>query len=342
LDLTETDVNETINRQWLFKGRPEGALGPEHFEWRESPAPSPRDGEVLLRVRLISIDPANRAWMNGRTYRDQLASGDVMDGIALGEVVQSADPNFETGDIVEGLLGWQDYTVKPASALTKRRRDLPLETQIGLLGPTGRTAYHGVIDVARVRAGETVVISGAGGAVGSIAGQIAKLSGCRVIGIAGGSAKCAWLTDALGFDGAVDYKAGDLRRALKAQCPDGIDVYFDNTGGEILDTCVSLMNQFGRIACCGNVSQYNVARPVSGPVTVPGLLVTKRLRMEGFLYGDFTHTAAKAEQALARWAREGKLAAINDIVDGLENAPAALIGMFEGRNRGKLSVRVTP
>lgn len=335
-------MNATTNRQWLFKRRPDGALGTEHFEWREHSTPAPSEGEVLVRVRLISIDPANRAWMNGRTYRDQLAGGEVMEGLALGEVVTSNDARFETGDLVEGLLGWQDFAVKPATQLIKRRRDVALETQLGLLGPTGRTAYHGLIDVARVRAGETIVISGAGGAVGSIAGQIAKISGCRVVGVAGGADKCAWLTDTLGFDGAVDYKAGELRRALKAQCPNGIDVYFDNTGGEILDACLSLMNPFGRIACCGNVSQYNVARPTGGPGGVPGLLVTKRLRMEGFLYGDFEHTAATAERALQEWARDGKLILANDVVDGLENAPAALIGMFEGRNRGKLSVRVAP
>jgi len=330
-----------INRQWIFKARPSGAVSVEHFAWREAPLPVPGDGEVLIRTRLLSIDPANRAWMNGATYRDQLAGGSVMDGFALGEVVESRHGAFAPGDIVEGTLGWQDYAVKSGNDLARRSQERPLEMQLGLLGVTGLTAYHGMLDVARIRAGETVLVSGAAGAVGSIAGQIAKLAGCRVIGIAGGRSKCDWLVAELGFDAAVDYKAGELRRALKAACPDGIDVYFDNTGGEALTAALSAMRVFGRIACCGNVSQYDVDKPAAGPAAVPGLLVTKRIRMEGFLFDDFRAQRARAEAMLAGWAGANRLKAVVDVVDGLEQAPACLVGMFAGRNRGKLCVRVS-
>jgi NADPH-dependent curcumin reductase CurA len=304
--------------------------------------PAPAAGEVLIRNRLLSIDPANRAWMNGATYRAQLTGGSVMDGFALGEVVESRDERHQPGDIVEGSLGWQDFAVKPGSELVQRDKGLALETQIGLLGITGLTAYHGMLDVARIRAGETVLVSSAAGAVGSVAGQIARLSGCRVIGIAGGHEKCDWLVEELGFDGAIDYKQGNVRRALKALCPEGIDAYFDNTGGEALDAALSLMNTFGRVACCGNVSQYNVARTGSGPPGVPGFLVTKRIRMEGFLFGDFKASREKAESMLRRWAAANELKGVVDIEEGLENAPAALIRMFDGRSRGKLCVRISP
>jgi NADPH-dependent curcumin reductase CurA len=330
----------TINRQWLFKARPAGAVGPEHFEWREAAVPEPGEGEVLVRSKLLSIDPANRAWMNGATYRSQLAGGDVMDGFAIGEVVASRAEGFAVGDIVEGSLGWQDFAVKPGGQLARRDGRYPLEMLLGVLGITGLTAYYGMLDVARIRAGETVLVSGAAGAVGSIAGQIAKIAGCRVIGTAGGQDKCDWLTGELGFDGAVDYKQGNVRRALKAICPEGIDAYFDNTGGEVLDAALSLMNLHGRVACCGNVSQYNVERPGGGAAGVPGFLVTKRIRMEGFIVMDFMATRAKAEAALAAWAASGQLKTPSHVVDGLENAPAALASMFEGANRGKMSVRI--
>lgn len=330
-----------INRQWIFKQRPTGAVGPEHFEMKESPVPSPREGEVLVKNRLLSIDPANRAWMNGATYRGQLEGGQVMDGFAIGEVVESTVPHLKSGDIVEGSLGWQDYAVKPARELAKRSGEYPLEMLLGVLGITGLTAYYGILDVARIRAGETVLVSGAAGAVGSIAGQIARIAGCRVIGTAGGQEKCDWLVSELGFDGAVDYKAGNVRRSLKPLCPEGIDAYFDNTGGEVLEAALALMNLHGRIACCGNVSQYNTGAAPAGTASVPGFLVTKRIKMEGFIVMDFMATRAKAEAALHGWMQSGKLKAPTDILEGLEQAPAGLAGMFEGRNKGKMAVRVS-
>ena len=329
-----------INRQWRLKSVPAGAVSADNFEWGEAPVPELAPGTVLVRNRLLSIDPANRAWMNGATYRGQLQVGQVMEGFALGEVVQSGHPSFKPGDIVDGLLGWQDYCAIAAAELTPRRADLPLDLQVGLLGITGLTAYHGMLDVGRIRAGETVVISSAAGAVGSIAGQIARLSGCRVIGIAGGEEKCCWLVDELGFHGAVDYKRGDLRRALRSQCPDGIDVYLDNVGGEVLDAALASMNVFGRVVCCGAISQYNVAQRPPGPIAVPGVLVVKRIRMEGFLVSDYQHMRNSAEKVLSRWSISSGLKPVVDVSEGLETAPATLQRMFEGRCRGKVCVNI--
>jgi NADPH-dependent curcumin reductase CurA len=300
----------------------------------------PRDGEALVRTRMLSLDPANRAWMMGKTYRDALEPGQVMSGFAIGEVVDSKTGGLKAGDIVEGDWGWQDYAAMPARRLVKRTTKAPLELLIGPLSVTGLTAYFGLLEVGQPKPGDTVLVSAAAGAVGTMVGQIAKLAGCRVVGTAGGQDKCHWLVRDLGFDAAVDYKAGGVRRALAAVCPNGIDVYFDNTGGPVLDAALSLMNLRGRIACCGNVSQYDVEKPAPGPMAVPGLVVTKRLRLEGFIVMDFYDQRAEAEAKLARWLEEGKIKAIVDIVDGLDKAPQALIGLFEGRNKGKMAVRV--
>ncbi len=224
-----------------------------------------------------------------------------------------------------------------SSSARPRRRSRLL---IGPLSVTGLTAYFGLLEVGQPKPGDTVLVSAAAGAVGTMVGQIARLAGCRVVGTAGGQDKCDWLMHELGFDAAVDYKAGSVRRALSAACPDGIDVYFDNTGGAVLDAALSLMNLRGRIVCCGNVSQYDVEKPAPGPMAVPGLVVTKRLRMEGFIVMDFYDRRAEAEARLARWVADGRIKAVVDIVDGLDKAPEALIGLFAGKNRGKMAVRV--
>jgi NADPH-dependent curcumin reductase CurA len=278
--------------------------------------------------------------MMGKTYRDALEPGQVMSGFAIGEVVESKSGGLKAGDIVEGDWGWQDYAAMPARRLTRRTTKAPFELLIGPLSITGLTAYFGLLNIGQPKPGDTVLVSAAAGAVGTMAGQIAKLAGCRVVGTAGGQDKCDWLVRDLGFDAAVDYKAGGVYRALKAVCPNGIDVYFDNTGGPVLDAALSLMNLRGRIVCCGNVSQYDVEKPAPGPMAVPGLVVTKRLRLEGFVVMDFFDQRAEAEARLARWVEEGKIKAIVDIVDGLDKAPQALIGLFEGRNKGKMAVRV--
>jgi NADPH-dependent curcumin reductase CurA len=329
-----------VNRQWLYARQPQGKISADTFQWTETAIPVPKEGEVLVRTRMLSLDPANRAWMMGKTYRDALEAGQVMSGFAIGEVVESKSSGLAAGDIVEGDWGWQDYAVVPERRLTRRTIKAPLELLIGPLSVTGLTAYFGLLDVGQPKPGDTVLVSAAAGAVGTMVGQIARLAGCRVVGTAGGQDKCDWLVRELGFDAAVDYKAGGVRRALAAACPAGIDVYFDNTGGAVLDAALSLMNLRGRIACCGNVSQYDVDKPAPGPMAVPGLVVTKRLRMEGFIVMDFYDRRAEAEQRLARWVAEGRIKAVVDIVDGLDKAPGALIGLFEGRNRGKMAVRV--
>jgi NADPH-dependent curcumin reductase CurA len=329
-----------MNRQWLYAKQPQGKIGPDTFQWTETAIPEPGDGEALVRTRMLSLDPANRAWMMGKTYRDALEPGQVMSGFAIGEVVASKTAGLKAGDIVEGDWGWQDYAAMPARRLTRRTAEAPLELLIGPLSVTGLTAYFGLLHVGQPKPGDTVLVSAAAGAVGTMVGQIARLAGCRVVGTAGGQDKCDWLVRELGFDAAVDYKAGGVYRALRAVCPNGIDVYFDNTGGPVLEAALSLMNLRGRIVCCGNVSQYDVEKPAPGPMAVPGLVVTKRLRMEGFIVMDFYDQRVEAEARLARWVQEGKIKAIVDIVDGLDKAPQALIGLFEGRNKGKMAVRV--
>ncbi len=329
-----------VNRQWRYIKKPEGKVGPDSFELREEALSEPKDGEVLVKTTLLSLDPASRAWMHGQTYRSMLNPGDLMAGWGLAEVLASKHPKFAVGDLVSGEFGWQTHAVTPARGLTKHDRRHPPEHLLSVLGLTGLTAYFGLLDVGRPRPFETVLVSGAGGAVGSIAGQIAKLMGCRVVGTAGGPDKCAWLTSELGFDAAVDYKAGNLHAALKAACPRGIDVYFDNTGGDVLGAALARMNQWGRVACCGAIANYDTDTPAPGPAGVPGFLVTKRIRMEGFVVMDYYPRRREAEDALAAWLAEGKLKAAVHVVEGFEQMPSALAGMFAGDNRGKLMVRV--
>ena len=329
-----------MNRQWLYAKQPQGKIAADTFQWTETAIPVPRDGEALVRTRMLSLDPANRAWMMGKTYRDALEPGQVMSGFAVGEVVESKTSGLKAGDIIEGDWGWQDYAAMPARRLTKRTTKAPYELLIGPLSITGLTAYFGLLNVGQPKPGDTVLVSAAAGAVGTMVGQIAKLAGCRVVGTAGGQDKCDWLVRELGFDAAIDYKAGGVFRALRTVCPSGVDVYFDNTGGPVVEAALSLMNLRGRIVCCGNVSQYDVDKPAPGPMAVPGLVVTKRLRMEGFIVMDFYDRRAEAETRLAQWVEQGRIKAVVDIVDGLDRAPEALIGLFNGRNRGKMAVRV--
>jgi NADPH-dependent curcumin reductase CurA len=328
------------NRQWIYSSKPAGQVGPEHFSPNDAPMPQPGPDEVLVKTTLLSLDPASRAWMMGPTYRSQLMPGEVMAGWGIGEVVKSNSEKFAPGDLVSGEYGWQEFAALPARALTKHDRKHRPEHIIGVLGITGLTAYFGMLDVGKPRPGETVLVSGAAGAVGSIAGQIAKIAGCRVVGTTGGKDKCDWIVRDLGFDAAVDYKAGNIDKALKDACPKGLDVYFDNTGGEVLTAALRRMNVFGRVSCCGAISQYDTGAPSGGPFGVPGFLVTKRIRMEGFVVMDFYNRKQQAEDALAGWLADGRLKAPVDIVEGFEKMPTALAGMFAGKNRGKLMVRV--
>jgi NADPH-dependent curcumin reductase CurA len=333
-------MTPTVNRQILLAEKPAAKLQPGHFRMTEAAVPEPKDGEVLVRVRYISLDAANRAWMQGATYRSAVTADTVMAGGGLGEVVASNAPGFVPGDLVFGDTGWQDFAVVPARGLVKLPRIEPVTHLLSIYGVAGLTAYFGLLNVGRPKAGDTVVVSAAAGSVGSIVGQIARIKGCRAVGIAGGQAKCDWLVSELGFDAAVDYKAGSVFKALKAAAPNGIDVYFDNVGGDILEACLPQMNLHGRIACCGAVSAYDGAPPAAGPRGIPGLIVVKRLTMQGFIFTDFNDQRIEALAELQAWVSEGRIKVQEDIITGLENTPQALIGLLAGDNRGKRMVKV--
>ncbi|HXI05370.1 MAG: NADP-dependent oxidoreductase [Bradyrhizobium sp.] len=333
-------MSASVNRQILLVEKPSGKLGPEHFKLTNGAVPEPKDGEALLRTRLISLDAANRAWMHGATYRSAVEANSVMSGGSISEVVSSKVQGVAPGDLVFADTGWQDYAALPAKALQKMPKIEPMSHLLSVFGVAGLTAYYGLLQVGKPKQGETVVVSAAAGSVGSIVGQIAKIKGCRVIGIAGGKDKCQWLTSELGFDAAVDYKDGATFKALRAAAPNGIDVYFDNVGGDILEVCIAQMNNRGRISCCGAVSQYDGVPSAHGPRGVPGLIVVKRLIMQGFIYMDFADQNEQALADLQGRVKAGKLKVQEDIINGLENTPAALIGLLAGENRGKRMVRV--
>jgi NADPH-dependent curcumin reductase CurA len=333
-------MSNNVNRQVLLIEKPAGKLGPEHFKLSQAAMPEPRDGEALLRVRYISLDAANRAWMHGATYRAAVEPNTVMAGGGVAEVVSSKAPGLAPGDIVFGDTGWQEYAAVPAKHLNKLPRIEPMTHLLSVYGIAGLTAYFGLLEVGKPKAGETVVVSAAAGSVGSIVGQIARIKGCRVVGIAGGKDKCNWLRSELGFDAAVDYKDGAVFKALRAAAPKGIDVYFDNVGGDILEACLAQMNNRGRIACCGAISQYDGVPSAHGPRGVPGLIVVKRLIMQGFIVMDFMNQSDQALKDLQSWVSTGKLKVQEDVIDGLENTPQALIGLLAGENRGKRMIRV--
>src|ERR1700759_2831386 len=333
-------MNATVNRQVLLVEKPTGKLGPEHFKMSDGAMPEPRDGEALLRVRYISLDAANRAWMHGATYRAAVEANTVMAGGGIAEVVSSKAPGLAPGDLVFGDTGWQEYAAVPTKHLTKMPKVEPMTHLLSVYGIAGLTAYFGLLEVGKPKAGETVVVSAAAGSVGSIVGQIAKIKGCHVVGIAGGKDKCHWLPSELGFDAAGDYKDSATFNPPRGSPPKGIDVYFDNVGGDILEACLPQMNNYGRIACCGAVSQYDGVPSAHGPRGVPGLIVVKRLVMQGFIVMDFMKESGKALADLQSWVAFGKLKVQEDVIDGLENTPQALIGLLAGENRGKRMVKV--
>ncbi|GGA28151.1 NADP-dependent oxidoreductase [Neptunicoccus cionae] len=328
-------------RQVIVRELPKGALTQDHFELQDTELPAPKDGELQVRTILMSIDAANRAWMQGATYREPILAGDAMHTYALAEVTDSRSDRFAAGDIVAVETVWADHAVVPARGAVKLPKVDTLSHLMSVFGIAGKTAFHGLMSVGRPLPGETVVVSAAAGSVGVYVGQIAKAIGCRVVGIAGGTEKGKWVVDELGFDACVDYRDPAWHKALKAACPDGIDVYFDNVGGATLETVLFRMNERGRVVCCGAVSQYDASSP-SGPRNLPGMVVVKRLRMEGFIVMDYAHEDATALRALQNWVKSGAIKVPEDIVDGLENAPAALIGLLAGENRGKRMVRVGP
>ena len=332
----------TLNRQWRLAARPSGLPKESDFSWHEEPVAEPGDGELLVRNLYLSLDPANRGWMTGRkTYIDPVGIGDVMFGSTIAVVESSRHQDFQPGEIVSGFLGWQDYALASPRALVKLPPELPvpLEDYFAVFGHVGMTAYFGLLDVGRPAEGETLVVSAAAGAVGSLVGQLGKLHGCRVVGIAGSDEKCSWLTAELGFDAAVNYRREPVAEALAASCPEGIDVYFDNVGGEILEAALSGINDRARIVVCGMISQYNAIEPPPGPRNLGNLLI-HRARMEGFIVLDYFLRASEAIDALGAWVSEGRLRYRVHVVEGLEEAPAALNYLLDGRNEGKLVIKL--
>jgi NADPH-dependent curcumin reductase len=311
------------------------------FEFQTVPASEPGPGEVQLRVLYLSLDPAMRGWMNeSRSYIPPVGLGEVMRAIGLGRVVASNDPSLQLGDFATGLTGVQDYSVVACKTLNKIDPNLaPLPRYLGALGGTGLTAYFGLLEVGQPKPSETVVVSGAAGATGSVVGQIAKIQGCRAVGIAGGAAKCAYLTEELGFDAAIDYKSEDVRGALSRHCPNGVNVFFDNVGGEILDIVLGQLARKARVVLCGAISQYNNPTDVRGPKNYLSLLINSA-RMEGFIVFNYAQRYGEGIQALAGWLAQGKIKAREDVVEGLENFPEAFLKLFQGENFGKLVIKV--
>ncbi|HUE39199.1 MAG TPA: NADP-dependent oxidoreductase [Candidatus Binatia bacterium] len=330
------------NRKWVLRSRPQGMPGPENFELREDAVPQIADGQFLVRTLYLSCDPAQRAWMSRDTYVPMIPIGDVMHCGATGRVAQSKHPGFRVGDLVSGMFGWQDYAVSDGRGfmpVTKLPPGVPIASAMSALGVTGLTAYFGMLDVGKPKPGDGVLVSGAAGATGSIAAQIAKIHGARVVGIAGGADKCAWLTGEVGLDAAIDYRSERVARRIHELFPKGVAVYFDNVGGEILDAALGALAVGGRIVLCGAISSYNATELPPGPRNYTNLIV-RRGRMEGFLVTDYAARFGEAVGDLAGWAAAGKLRDRVDVVDGLENAPDALRRLFTGENLGKQLVRV--
>ena len=330
------------NRRVHLKQRPVGAPTADDFSIVDAPVPIAQDGEVLRRTVYLSLDPYMRGRISAvRSYAPSVEVGGLMVGGTVSEVVESRHPSFAKGDFVVGMDGWQQFASSPPTGLRKLDPQLaPISTALGVLGMPGLTAYVGVIDIGKVQHGETFVVSAASGAVGSIAGQIARLKGCRVVGVAGTKEKCDYVVNELRFDAAVNHRNDDLRRELRAACPNGIDVYFDNVAGPVLEAVLGLINVGARIPLCGLISQYNRTRVPPGPNLAP--LLVNRARIEGFLIFDHQHRFGAFIHDCASWLRSGDLLYREDIVDGLDAAPEAFAGLLEGRNFGKLLVRVSP
>jgi NADPH-dependent curcumin reductase len=336
-------MSTPINRQWLVARAVDGKVGEENFRWAESPIPQPAEGEALVRNLWLSLDPTSALNMAMPAESGGMPVGSVMRGLAASEVLESRIPQFRPGDLVHGYSGWEDYSLIDGHGYFETTVVPPgvsPNLALGTLGVTGMVAYFGVVEVASPRKGETFVVSGAAGGVGSVAGQIAKILGLRVIGIAGGKAKCAWLTDELGFDGAVDYRSEDVGARLTTLCPEGIDIYFDNVGGPILDLALGQLRRNGRIVLCGITSWYLAKDQPPGPTRYPSLIM-KDGRMQGLLGKDYADRFPEAVPVMLEWIRQGQLKSKEDVLVGLEKAPAALGRLFTGGNFGKQLVKIT-
>ncbi|HTR48480.1 MAG TPA: NADP-dependent oxidoreductase [Verrucomicrobiae bacterium] len=332
----------SVNRRFLLAAKPVGMPKESDFRLVEAPIPAPASGQVLLRSTFLSVDPYMRGRMNGvRTYADPVLVGELMVGGAVGKVVQSLNPQFQPGDIVSGYWGWQEFAVSDGAGLRKLDPTAaPPSTALGVLGMPGMTAYFGFLDICQPKPGETVLVSGAAGAVGSLVGQIAKIKGCRAVGVAGTDEKVAWIVNDLGFDAAFNYKSTQNYVAkLKELCPGGIDCYFDNVGGAVTDAVLPLLNVRARLSICGQISQYNATKPELG-VRPYAYLLTKQARAEGFIITQFMDRFGEGIPQMAQWLKEGKIKYRETIVEGFENMPRALIGVLSGDNTGKMVVAI--
>lgn len=335
-----------VNRRIVLAARPHGEPTPADFRLEEVPLPSPGPGEVLLRTRWLSLDPYMRGRMSdAKSYAAPVAIGAPITAETVGEVVESNDPDFAVGDLLTAFAGWQDFFVTDGKGSRRVEPAVaPPSTALGILGMPGMTAYTGLLNIGRPKPGETVVVAAAAGPVGSLVGQIAKLKGARAVGIAGGPDKCRYLTEELGFDAALDHRAADFGETLAAACPDGIDVYFENVGEAVFAAVLPLLNPFARIPVCGLVAGYNATEPPPGPDLRPALMraiLTKRLHLQGFIVRDFAAQAETFRAEVGGWLKDGAVRYREDVIEGLENAPEAFIGLLKGRNFGKLVVRVS-
>ena len=332
----------STNRRWLLAKRPTGMISDSDFQWVEEALPSIGEGQLLVRVLWLSCDPTQRGWISRDTYLPAVAIGEVVRSGGVGRVIASKNPDWKEGDLVKGLVGWQDYAVLSPGGMfapSKLPKGVDIPVAMSALGVTGLTAYFGLLDVGRPKEGETLVVSGAAGATGSIVGQIGKVKGMRVVGIAGGKDKCDYLVREAKFDAAIDYKSEDVTARLGSVCPKGIDIYFDNVGGELLDVALAQLAMRGRIVLCGAIAQYNEASLPPGPKNYLNLLL-RRGRMEGFIVSDFMSRAGEAVSELSTWLREGKIVDRVDVQRGLENAPKTLRRLFTGENQGKQLLHV--
>ncbi len=338
-------MEEPSNRRIILASRPEGEPTRDHFRLETIPIPEPGPGQILIRILWLSLDPYMRGRMSAvRSYAKPVEIGDVMEGGTVGEVVISNHPDYAPGDFVLSHSGWQEYAKADGGNVRKLDPDrAPLSTALGVLGMPGMTAYTGLLTIGQPKPGETVVVAAAAGPVGSLVGQIAKIKGCHVVGIAGGSAKCAYLRDELGFDAAIDHRAPDMPERLADACPKGIDVYFENVGGAVWNAVFPLLNDFARIPVCGLVAHYNDTTLPSGPDRTPLLMraiLSKRLTLRGFIVRDFASQANEFQREVGSWLQAGQIKHREDVVEGLEKAPEAFIGMLKGRNFGKMLVQV--
>lgn len=332
----------TTNHQYKLAARPVGLPKQSDWAYIEESVPDLYNDEILVKQIYISLDPAMRGWMNeGKSYAPPVKINDVMRALGVGVVVDSKNNQFAKGDHVSGIFGVQEYAISNGEGIHKVDKNLaPLPLYLSVLGMPGLTAYFGLLDVGKAKQGDTIVVSGAAGAVGAVVGQIAKIKGCRVVGIAGGADKCKYITQECGFDAAIDYKSEDVRKMLKQHCPNGIDVYFDNVGGDILNAALSLLAMHARVVICGAISQYNNTEEIKGPSNYLSLLVN-RARMEGFIVFDYKDRYNEALAEMASWVKAGKLKSREHIVHGIETFPDTLLKLFSGENNGKLLLKIS-